>query len=76
MLHYTTFGPMEGLEDIPANYMTVTYALTPKGDGVALAVTQGNFATRADGQGAKHFEGGEAGWQDLLKQIKAIAEKD
>lgn len=75
VLHYTTFGPTEGYPDVPANYMTVTYDVKPKGEGVELAVTQGNFATRTDGTGEKHFEGGEAGWQDLLEQIKALAEK-
>ena len=73
-LHYTTFGPQEGLEDIPANYMTVTYALSPHGNGIRLAVSQGDFSKRADGQ--KHFEGAEAGWQSILEQIKALAESD
>ncbi len=73
-LHYTTFGPMEPLEDIPVNYMTVTYELTPRAGGVTLAVSQGDFAKRADGTGAKHYEGGEAGWLAILQQIKALAE--
>lgn len=74
-LHYTTYGPQEGLADIPSNYMTVTYVLTPTDRGVRLAVSQGDFSKRSDGKGAEHFEGGEAGWHAILEQIKALAEK-
>ena len=73
-LHYTTYGPQEGLPDIPANYLTVTYALTPTDTGVLLAVSQGDFSKRTDGKGAQHFEGGEAGWYGILQQIQALAE--
>ena len=40
-LAYTTFDPNSGIEDVPDNYLTVTYQLTNNDIGTTLSVTQG-----------------------------------
>lgn len=72
---FTTFDPNSTLADVPENYTTVTYTLEPAGSGVRLSVTQGDFATVADG--ARRFAevNAEGGWQGLLEKIRDLAEK-
>lgn len=74
-LSYTTIDPNSAVEDIPQNYLTVTYTLEDAKDGTTLTVTQGDFATVADGE-RRYLEtnnNGE-GWTPILVQIKALVE--
>ena len=75
-LVYTVIDPNSGMEDIPENYLNVTYDLKEENDQTILTVTQDGFEKAADGQ--KRFEDtynkGE-GWNPILVQIKDIAEK-
>jgi hypothetical protein len=63
------------MEDIPANYTTVTYILQPHEDEMLLTVTQGDFANVADSERRykETYNNGE-GWNPILVQIKALAE--
>jgi uncharacterized protein YndB with AHSA1/START domain len=72
LLRYTTFGPNRGLDDVPSNYLTVIYRLTPKGAGTVLEISQGDFAGVQDSE--KRFKETEAGWPEVLTNIKRIAE--
>ncbi|MDZ4824826.1 MAG: SRPBCC domain-containing protein [Flavobacteriales bacterium] len=74
-LSYTTFDPNSIMEDIPANYLTVTYELAEENGNTLLTVTQGDFSTVADGERRYHeaFNGGE-GWSPILVEIKKVAE--
>ncbi|GAB4018916.1 SRPBCC domain-containing protein [Spirosoma koreense] len=74
-LAYTTFDPNSALEDIPENYVTVTYTLTPQGNQTILDVTQGDFATVADGEKryTETYNNGE-GWNPILVEIKKLVE--
>jgi hypothetical protein len=76
-LAYTTFDPNSTLEDIPENYVTVTYTLTPKGNQTLLEVTQGDFAHVADGERryTETYNNGE-GWTPILVQIKKLVESN
>jgi uncharacterized protein YndB with AHSA1/START domain len=73
-LSYTTIDPNSGIEDIPENYLTVTYALKEENDQILLTATQGDYSTVGDGE--KRFretlEGG--GWQPILDEIKKLVE--
>lgn len=75
-LAYTTIDPNSTtVEDIPENYLTVTYELTPQNGSTVLTVTQGDFATVADGQKRydEVYDGGQ-GWDPILAEIKKVAE--
>lgn len=76
ILEYSVIDPNSGIEDIPENYVNVTYVLEPVGSDTVLTVKQGDFSQVADGQ--RRYEetlnNGE-GWNPILVQIKAIAEE-
>ena len=71
-LDYTTFGPNMGIADVPDNYLNVSIRLTPNASGVYVAVTQGNFAGKQNGQA--RFDETLDGWRSVLPKIKALAE--
>ena len=74
-LAYTVFDPNSTLEDIPQNYLTVTYELTPENGTTHLNVSQGDFSKVGDGE--KRFKdsanNGE-GWNPILVEIKKLVE--
>ena len=72
-LSYTVIDPNSTIPDVPANYLTMTFSLKPKQDhGSVLEVTEGDFATVAEGQQRyKHtLEGNDM----VLQRIKKVAE--
>ncbi len=75
LLAYTTFDPNSTMEDIPENYLTVTYQLKENNGATTLTVTQGNYATVAEGERRyqESYNGGE-GWHPILVEIKKIVE--
>jgi uncharacterized protein YndB with AHSA1/START domain len=75
-LAYTTFDPNSTLDDIPENYLTVTYELATSAGQTVLTVTQGDYATVADGQRRyeETYNHGE-GWNPILVEIKKIVEQ-
>jgi uncharacterized protein YndB with AHSA1/START domain len=74
-LAYTTIDPNSGIEDIPANYLTVTYDLSVENGQTVLTVTQGDYATVADSEKryTEAYNGGE-GWNPILVEIKKLVE--
>lgn len=74
-LAYTTFDPHSAIEDIPENYLTVTYDLSFDDGKTTLTVTQGDYATVAEGERryADSYNGGE-GWNPILQEIKKLVE--
>ena len=72
LLQYTTFDPNSTLEDVPANYTTVTYSLIPEHGHIILSVSQGDFIKIADGP--KRYAETLAGWESVLSSIKDIVE--
>lgn len=76
LLAYTVFDPLNpNLEDVPENYLTVTYTLSADKGKTTFVVTQGDYAKVGDGK--KRYEdsynNGE-GWHPLLVQIKSLVE--
>ncbi len=75
LLAYTTIDPHSEMADIPENYLTVTYALSPQNGHTVLTVTQGDYNTVADGERryTEAYNGGE-GWNPILIEIKKLVE--
>jgi uncharacterized protein YndB with AHSA1/START domain len=74
---YTTIDPNSEIEDVPENYLTVTYKLSEADGHTMLNVTQGDYSKVADGERRyiEAFNNGE-GWNPILKEIKKIAEEE
>lgn len=75
-LSYSVFDPHSTLEDIPENYLTVTYDLSRDGSNTKLQVTQGDYNKVAEGKRRykEAYNNGE-GWNPILTQIKDLLEK-
>ncbi|MBC7384232.1 MAG: SRPBCC domain-containing protein [Bacteroidia bacterium] len=76
-LAYTTIDPNSALEDLPENYLTVTYTLASQDGQTLLTVTQGDYLKVGDGERRykEAFNGGE-GWNPILIEIKKLVEKN
>jgi uncharacterized protein YndB with AHSA1/START domain len=74
LLQYTVFDPQGGLEDIPANYLTVTCRLVAHDGGTRLDVSQGDFARVGDGQRRYEHTVAGGGWGTILAKIKSLSE--
>lgn len=76
-LAYTVIDPNNpSIPDIPENYLTVTYTLSAENGATVLTVTQGDYATVAEGEKRYRdsYNNGE-GWNPILVAIKQLAEK-
>jgi uncharacterized protein YndB with AHSA1/START domain len=75
-LVYSVFDPNSNMEDIPSNYLHVTYLLEEDKQSTILTVTQGDYNTVAEGERRykESYNNGE-GWNPILVQIKALAEQ-
>jgi uncharacterized protein YndB with AHSA1/START domain len=72
-LEYTIIDPNSTIEDIPANYLKMTYDLKEDGKGSSiLEITQGDFATVANGQ--QRYQDSLGGGNHILPAIKKLAE--
>jgi uncharacterized protein YndB with AHSA1/START domain len=76
-LAYTTIDPNGTIEDVPENYLTVTYNLAAENGRTVLTVTQGDYATVADGEKRykDSWNNGE-GWNPILIAIKNLLEAE
>jgi len=74
-LAYTVIDPNSAMADIPENYLTVTYELTPEKDSTTLTVTQGDYSKVAEGERRykEAYNSGE-GWNPILVNIKKVVE--
>lgn len=72
-LEYTVLGTGPDYEDIPSNYTTVTYELSPAGGQTVLAVSQGDFMTVQSGQ--KRYSEAVEAWDGVLKDLAALLNK-
>jgi uncharacterized protein YndB with AHSA1/START domain len=74
-LVYSTFDPNSAMENIPQNYLNVTYQLSENEGKTKLEVIQGDFSKVADGE-KRYLEStnnGE-GWNPILVEIKKLVE--
>ncbi len=71
-LEHTLFPTTWNLPDVPGNYLTVAYQLTPTGNGTDLTITQQGFDRVAEGE--KRYNDSVNGWPGILPKITAVAE--
>ncbi|CAM1363302.1 SRPBCC domain-containing protein [Tenacibaculum xiamenense] len=69
-IKYSTFDPNFGLEDIPDNYIHVTYELVEKNDKIQLTITNETF----DGN-KERMNHINQGWEMVIQKLKEVAEK-
>jgi len=74
-LIYSTFDPNSTIEDLPENYLNVTYELTENNGQTIFNVTQGDYSKVADGERRykEALNNGE-GWNPILVEIKKLVE--
>ena len=68
LLVSTFWSSLEGLPDVPENYKTVHYELSPENGGTKLTITQDNNATQEE---ADHSE---QNWNTVLGGMKKLLE--
>ena len=73
LLRFTTFGADSKLPDIPENYSTVTYSLTPEGEKTKLIIVDGDFAKIADGE--TRYRESIGGWDAVIPKLKEAVKK-
>ena len=76
LLVYTTIDPNSEISDIPENYLTVTYTLSSQNEQTVLTVTQGDYATVADGEKRFRESTDGGGWDPILAEIKKLLETE
>lgn len=76
LLKYTVIDPNASYPKIPENHLTVTYELLPAEGKTILTVTQDGFEHAAEGEKRykDSYNNGD-GWNQILVQIKKIAEE-
>jgi len=75
-LKYSVIDPNMGIEDIPENYLHVTYILKPMDKGrTNLTVIQDGYEHAA--KGAERYDEAvkAGGWSSILRVIKELLEK-
>lgn len=73
-LEHTVFPAKTTIEDIPENYLTVSYTIMVKGNESELTITQKDFTKVAEGE--KRYNSTMNGWAGALPKIKELAEAD
>jgi len=74
-LAYTIFDLFSTDDNIPANYLTVTYSLTEDNGHIQLKITQGDYRQVPNGQQRYNQAITEGGWESILEKIKILAEE-
>lgn len=76
-LVYSTFDPNSAMEDIPENYLNVTYLLQEENGETKFTVTQGDYSQVSEGERRyqESYNNGE-GWNPILLQIKDLVESN
>lgn len=75
MLVYSIIDPNGNYEDIPNNYLQVTYELKEEKDHIILTVSQGDYSIVANGFARYAEAQSQGGWSSILTVIKEIAER-
>jgi len=73
VLEHTLFPSTWDMEDIPENYLTVRYVISPTEKGSKLEIIQTGFEKAA--QGEKRYQDVEQGWKTTLPKLKEVAEQ-
>lgn len=63
----TMFDPNSDMEDIPKNYVNLTYELLPLDEGTQLTIIQGDFSGAENGK--QRYEESKSGWKEMVIPI-------
>lgn len=74
LLVHTVFDPEMGIPDLPENYLDVRYQLTEQDGGTLLQVSQGDYATVANGE--ERWSHAEMGWSHVLNALEQILQAE
>lgn len=72
-LQFTLFDPNMGIEDIPENYITITYSLEERDGQTVLSFTQGDYNRVAEGE--KRYNDTVQAWSHVLGELKKAVEE-
>jgi uncharacterized protein YndB with AHSA1/START domain len=72
LLSYTIIDPDASYANEPGNATTVTYELTEEGGSTLVSVSDGDFASVAEGE--KRYRRTVQGWGEALVRLKEVAE--
>ena len=67
-LVHTHFSPLSGREDVPENYHTLTWTLTPEGGATTVTLAQDNNHSYDE------VEHSEKNWHQVLEGLKQVVE--
>lgn len=70
MVRFNMFDPNMGIEDIPENYVNLTYKLKQVEGGTQLTLEQGDFSNVAQGQ--SRYDDTVKGWDMVLLLMKEV----
>lgn len=68
-LSFTHYSPLSGQPDVPENYHTVTFELTPRGGSTELSISQTNAGSEEE------REHSAANWARVVESIRHLAER-
>lgn len=69
LISYSYWSSMSGMEEVPENYVTVTYKLTEEAAHTRITITQSNIV---DEKTREHSEGN---WNMVLRNLKDLLEQ-
>lgn len=67
---FTMFDPNMGIQDIPENYVKLTYELSNVEIGTKLAIIQGDFSGTENAE--NRFEESKKGWEMVIPIMKEM----
>jgi len=73
ILEHTIFPAQSDIEDVPENYITVTYRIEAKGAETELDILQRDFTQVANGK--SRYRESKYGWKMVLPKLKKLVEK-
>jgi uncharacterized protein YndB with AHSA1/START domain len=71
-LAHTLFPTGSDMDDIPENYLHISYEITESDFGCRLHILQSGFESVADGE--QRYQDSVSGWDYILKELKKTAE--
>ena len=75
VLEYTVIDPNGTIENIPANYLHVTYTLAQENGHTNLSVCMGDYTKVAEGEKRYNDSIAGGGWVVILEAIKKVVEQ-
>jgi len=70
LFRYTYWSSMSGIEDLPENYVTITYELIEKKNKTTVTITQEHIPDQ------KMKEHSEGNWKKVLASLKQLLENE